>query len=730
MTGKGWFDEQIKNRLRYDEESFRGAFDRLSSVVLGQPGPGSALDSDRRRTRNAIEEILGFYNVKGGELPDSIEDINDQLEYLLRPAGIMRRVVSLQGEWWKDASGPMLGQTAAGGTVALLPSGFSGYSFFDYARGQRLRLSRQTAPMIQEQAFCFYRPFPMKELGLKDLVHYLAGTLTRADVAAVVAIGLVLTLLGLFTPYATRMLFDGIIPSGQAGLLLPIGVLLVGIMLSSTLFTITRSLLLTRLQTRINISAEAAAMSRLLSLPASFFKEENAGTIAARLTAMGSLCQLLAGTLFSTVLTALFSLVYLLQVFSFTPSLLLPAMLILTVQLTLTMAASLVQLRLTRRQMQTSASLQGLTFAIFTGIQKIKLAGAERRVFARWADSYGENAALLYDPPWIIKIQPVLAGLVSLGGTIALYFSAASSAVSVADYMAFTAAYGLVSGAVMSLAMVATTLANIKPMMEMLAPVLKNLPESGENKEIVSRLSGSIEINNLSFRYGEGLPLVLDNLSLKIKAGQYVAIVGQTGCGKSTLMRLLLGFESPQTGAIYYDGRDLARLDLRSVRQNIGSVLQNGRLFAGDIYSNIVVSAPWLTVDDAWAAAELAGIADDIRAMPMGMHTMISEGSGGISGGQRQRLMIARAIAPGPRILIFDEATSALDNITQKQVSDALEALKNTRIVIAHRLSTIMHCDRIIVLDQGKIREDGTYHELIERAGYFAGLVARQRLDD
>jgi ABC-type bacteriocin/lantibiotic exporter with double-glycine peptidase domain len=329
-----------------------------------------------------------------------------------------------------------------------------------------------------------------------------------------------------------------------------------------------------------------------------------------------------------------------------------------------------------------------------------------------------------------MKLQPIIAGFVSLAGMIVIYYSAAVSAVSVADYMAFSAAYGMVSGAIMALAGITTTFANIKPMMEMISPILKEVPEIDSSKRIMSRLSGGIEINNVSFRYNENMPNVLTNIGLKIRSGQYIAIVGKTGCGKSTLMRLLLGFETPQRGAIYFDGQDIARLDLRSLRQNIGSVMQNGQLFSADIFSNIVVSAPWLSVQDAWQAAEMAGIADDIRAMPMGMHTMISEGSGGISGGQRQRLLIARAIVAKPRILIFDEATSALDNITQKHVSQALDSLRCTRIVIAHRLSTIRHCDRIIVLEDGCIKEDGSYDALIAKGGYFAELVKRQRLDN
>lgn len=314
-------------------------------------------------------------------------------------------------------------------------------------------------------------------------------------------------------------------------------------------------------------------------------------------------------------------------------------------------------------------------------------------------------------------------------GSIVFYYSAVSSGISAADYMAFNTAYGMLSGAISMLASIAFSVARIKPTLEMVDPILKTAPEVAENKRVVEKISGAVELNNVSFRYSPDTPLIIDNLSLKIRAGQYVAIVGKTGCGKSTLMRLMLGFETPQKGAVYYDGKDLAALDMKSLRRKIGVVMQNGKLFQGDLYSNIAVSAPGLSLEDAMKAAEAAGMAEDIRNMPMGMHTIISEGGGGISGGQRQRLMIARAIAPKPKLLMFDEATSALDNLTQKQVSESLDRLKCTRIVIAHRLSTIRQCDRIIVLDKGRIVEDGTYEQLIQQNGFFAELVARQRLD-
>ena len=725
----GWFDEQIRERRQFDDDAFSEAFANMASAVMGRRFE-AAFNDDRAFTKDAIDEILKYYHVKSREIPDNIKDVNEQLEFLMRPYGIMRRTVKLENGWYRDAVGAMLGiLSESGRVVALIPTGLSGYSYFDYETGKPRRVTRKIQQIFDAEAIAFYKPFPLKKLGLASLSAYIAQTLSASDLVLIALSTLAVTLVGLLSPMLSRLLLGSVLPSGDTRLLLALAFFTVCVSVSSLLLSAVKSMITARIETKLNISVEAATMMRIMSLPADFFKQYSAGELSSRAAQVGPLCRMLVSTVLSTGLTSIFSLIYISQIFAYAPALVVPALGILLVTVVFSVASSLVQMKLSTEQMALSGKESGMTYALITRIQKIKLAGAEKRAFARWGNLYAQSARLSYDPPMFLKINSVISLAISLAGTLIMYNMSVRSGLSVADYYAFNAAYGMVSGAFMSLAGIALSVAQIRPTLTMVKPFFDAVPEISDGKQVIERLSGGIELSHVSFRYNENMPLILDDLSLKIRPGQYVAIVGKTGCGKSTLLRLLLGFEKPQKGAVYYDGRDLEQIDLRSLRRRIGVVMQNGKLFQGDIYSNIVISAPWLSQQEAWEAAELTGIAEDIRRMPMGMSTVISEGSGGISGGQCQRLMIARAIAPKPRILMFDEATSALDNLTQKKVSESLDKLKCTRIVIAHRLSTIRQCDRIIVLDHGKIIEDGKYDELIAANGFFAELVARQRLD-
>ena len=725
----GWFDEQIRQRKESDQDIFEDSIFRMASVVLGKRGAG-LLNSERLITKEAIDDILKYYHYKPAEIPDTLTDPDDQLEFCLRPHGLMRRNVKLEDGWYRDAYGPMLAFRREDGLpVALLPKPFMGYWFHDTDTGKRTSLNRETAKQFDREAICLYKPLPLKKLGIPDLIRFLMDCLTSGDYLLLIGLTLLVTLFGMLSPKITQVLTGSVLESGSVMLLSGTAVFMLCSIIATQLITTVRELMMSRIELKTSLSVEASMMMRVMNLPANFFRKFSSGELSSRFQAVNQLCQLLIGNVFSTGLSSLMSLLYLAQIFSFTRALVIPALLIVLTTVAFSVISAVTQIKISKQIMEKGAKENGLSYALITGVQKIKLAGAEKRAFARWARIYSEAAELSYNPPMFLKANGAISSAISLAGTVLLYYVAVKARITPSNYIAFSAAFGAVTAAFGALTGVALSVAQIKPILDMAEPILKTEPESSENKTIVTSLKGNIELSNVYFRYTDSMPYVVDGMNLKIKAGEYVAIVGTTGCGKSTLIRLLLGFETPEKGAIYYDGKDMSKLDLRSLRRKMGVVTQDGSLFQGDIYSNIVISAPQLTEDEAWEAAEMAGIADDIRAMPMQMRTIISEGQGGISGGQKQRIMIARAIAPKPKILMFDEATSALDNKTQKQVSDALDSLKCTRLVIAHRLSTIRNCDRILVLDKGHIVEDGTYDDLIAKDGLFAELVARQRLD-
>ena len=721
---------QIETRARLDAELLEEAYTSL----------GTSVRSSRQGTRRSLDEVaqtdaaacacLDYLGVTPGAVPGDVSDLDERLEYLCRPSGTMRRTVKLNKGWEGRSFGVLLARLDSGEAVALIPALLRGYKMLDVATGVKHRVSRKVAEHIDSQATFFYRPLPSGSLGMRDLVRYMLLSFEAGDYLRVLLAAIVATLVGLLPTWANNLVFGTVIPSGSLKYVLPIACLLVGVVISRVLVESCRTLVMSRLTTKLSVLCGAATYARVLMLPPSFFKKYESGNLYMRVSQVSALTQNIASLLLGSGLTSLLSLVYLVQIWAYAPALAVPAFLTVLAQALLTLTVTFVNARYERVSTKASAKTSGTVTALLNGVSKIKLAGAEERAFAKWAKDYATYARASYNRPVVVKALPSVTTLVGALGTAVVYYVAGGAHVSVADYMSFNVAFGMMAAAVTSAASMASQMAMVGPMYDMVRPIFETAPEVDDGKPMAGELSGAIEVSGVTFRYDEGAPYVMQDLSFSVSPGEYVAIVGRSGCGKSTLVRLLLGFERPERGSVFYGNYDVGKVDLRSLRRSIGTVMQDSRLFSGDISSNITISMPMATQDDAWEAAEIAGIADDIRKMPMGMLTLISEGSGGISGGQRQRIMIARAVCGNRKIVILDEATSALDNVTQKQVTDALEQLGCTRVVVAHRLSTVQRCDRILVLDGGRIAEEGTYDELMSRNGIFAELVARQRLED
>ena len=722
----GWFDEQIEYRKKQERELLSDSFENMARAVTGRKAKSSLEGAD---VSDAVSALMKYMGVKEKDVPGNVTGLEDRLEYLLSSTGIMYRRVELKKGWHRDAMGAMIGKTKSGTVIAILPGENGGYQYTDPASGKTTRVTGNGEKNIETDAYCFYRPLPGKTLKIRDLILYMRACLTTWDWVSFLAASIAIVGVGMLTPILNRILMGDVIRTGSRQLLAAVVSFLLFATVGGMMLTIIKSLLLGRIRFKLSVNVNAATMARILNLPATFFRQYSAGELGQYIQYMDNLCTTIVDAIFSTAVTGLFSLVYLTQIFAFAPNLVWPSILITILTLAVSVISAMVQMRVDREKMTVTAKERGLVYSLIGGIQKIRLSGAENRAFVKWSEMYNRGAALTYSPPWIIRISGAVTMGIGLIGTGIMYGIATRSGVSVADYYAFSSAYGYINSAFAALTGMALSAASIKPVMDILRPLLNAVPEAQENRQVVTRLNGAIEMSHVTFAYEEGEKPLFDDFNLKIRPREYVAIVGKSGSGKSTLVRLLLGFEKPKRGMIEYDGHDMERMDARSLRRHIGTVTQDGRLFSGSIYENITISAPMMKAEDVWEAAETAGIADDIRDMPMGMHTMIAEGGGTLSGGQRQRLMIARAIAAKPKILIFDEATSALDNITQKKVAESLDKMKCTRIVIAHRLSTIRNCDRILVLDEGKIVEDGTYEELIAKNGVFAELVERQRLD-
>jgi len=729
---------RLKRKSEADEAALSESFVHLASIIDEEdPEAAAYIDHPLVAACQAVGKEAGL------EIDSPIdEDTADSdgrrrekplsIEEIARHSQVRSRKVALKGEWWERDAGPLVGliiseEGDSRRPVALLPTGSSGYEAHDPVTGAVEPVDEALNQQLDPFGYSFYRPFPNKELSAWDVFKFGAEQ-CRTDFLMIVLMGVAGGLLGLVTPVITGVVFDTVIPEAERLKLGKMVAALFGCAAATGLFSLVRGLTVLRVESRMQASVQSAVWDRLLKLPTSFFRKFTAGNLASRAGGIGEIRRLLSGATISSFLSGLFSVFQLGLLFYYDANLALWALGLSVFALLVTAGASYGQLYYQRQVAEMKDDLSGRVLQFITGITKLRVAGAESKAFNLWSKHFGEQRKLQIKARRIGNVLESFNAAfptLSLMVIFAVMIMRQDTVMATGSFVAFNSALGTFTSQMLTMTGALVSVLRAVPLYEQARPILESLPETDRAKADPGSLSGDVEMQHVSFRYEEEGQLVLNDLSLSIESGEFVALVGPSGSGKSTVLRLLLGFEEPETGTIYYDGQELESLDVQAVRRQIGVVLQDGKLMSGDIFTNITGSTR-ASMEDAWRAAEQAGLAEDIKEMPMGMHTVVQGGGSTLSGGQKQRLLIARAIIDQPRLLLFDEATSALDNRTQAIVGESLEQMEATRVVVAHRLSTIIDADRICVMDRGQIVQKGSYEKLMEEGGLFEDLVKRQ----
>ena len=646
----------------------------------------------------------------------------------VRAFDLRARPVQLQGDWWKEDGGVFLGfRSGSGMPVALIPDSPGRYRAFDAEQASGARVDGALAARLDRYAYALYAPFGAGEVGLRQIVRFSLKRFWRRDLVFALAAGAVGGILELAVPFLTGIMFDFVVPARQTNQLLWIVLLLALSGFTAFVFQLARSFSLMRIEAELDSGLESALWDRMLNLPVEFFREYSAGDLANRASGVTKIRKSVSETVVTVALTCLFSLFSLLFLFTVSA----PAgFAVLLCTLALALATALFFHGMKQPVMEKSMEsgrLEGLLIQLIRGYHKFVVTGSRQAAYALWRRPFLEVKRMEAGINKKSAKLDVLTAVFPVAAAVAFYAAAyyGQPALSTGNYLALYAAFSTVLISVGELSQTVMKLLTVFPYYERMKPMLECRPEVDACKANPGKLKGEISFSHVSFRYPGGGKNAVDDVSFTVRPGEMAALVGGSGSGKSTLLKLLLGFETPKSGMVCYDGTDLAALDVQEVRSQIGTVIQNAQIMSESIYRNIAGSAN-ISIEDAWAAAKLVGLDRDIEEMPMGMHTFLNEGGRTLSGGQRQKILLARALVKNPGILFLDEATSALDNTAQLCVTESMSRLKMTRVVIAHRLSTVMNADMIYVLEGGRIVQQGSYEQLMASPGPFREFARRQ----
>ncbi|MFF4345748.1 NHLP bacteriocin export ABC transporter permease/ATPase subunit [Streptomyces sp. NPDC001530] len=710
-------------------EAVRAQADRTLLASIGKSSAKRPTAADTDATYAACKLVAREAGITLAEPAQSgtESDRLDPVERIALASRVRTRAVRLDGRWWRDNIGPLIGHRAVSGAPVALLWRRGGYVALQPSSGRETPIEKANAAEFEPRAVMFYRPLPERKLSPLRLLRFcLRGT--GGDLRNLAISGLVTVAIGALVPIATGKVLGEYVPKAQHGLIVQVCLALMITSVVSAAFTLLQNLTMLRMEGRIEATLQPAVWDRLLRLPTKFFTSRSTGELASAAMGISAIRRLLAGVGPTVAQAGTVGAMNLGLVLWYSVPMALAAIGMLVVIAAVFLGLGLWQVRWQRRLVVLSNKLNNQAFQTLRGLPKLRVAAAENYAYAAWASEFARSRELQQKVGRIKNLTTVLGAvylpLCSLL-TFMLLAGPARGSLSAADFLTFNTAMTMLLTSVTQITGAFVSAAAALPMFEEIKPVLDATPEVRVASTRPGVLSGGIEARRLSFRYADDGPLVLDDVSFDIRPGEFVAIVGPSGCGKSTLLRLLIGFDKPVSGSVLYDGQDLAALDQSAVRRQCGVVLQHAQPFTGSILDCICGTEPY-TPEEAMAAAEMAGLAEDIKRMPMGLHTIVS-GSGAISGGQRQRLMIAAALIRRPRILFFDEATSALDNETQRTVIESTRALNATRVVIAHRLSTVMDADRVIVMEDGRVAQQGPPAQLLaDTGGRLHELVRRQ----